>query len=372
MPARDDPGAGRIRGNDLSEDTTETMMMRPVRSQGRAGSSGGPRQGDHESALSGGDRGGDNRGRDEHGPDEHGPDERVAPERDSPRPPEQPPQDPAARSGGGMLARSVRTMGELFITLGIVTLLFVVYELYITNIFSAAKQAQADESLSDRWQQQDEQRGLHVDPVDGEAFARIYIPSFGADYNFTIQEGVGADALEVGPGHYENSALPGDPGNFAVAGHRVGKGAPFNDLDLLDSCDPVVIETSSEFYVYRVLPMADEVDDWQQTKESREECENVSSLRSSQSDDEPYAETFGRRIVDPGLGSAVSAVPYQPQSSLPKSQQVDMMTMTTCHPQFSAAERMIIHAELVRKFEKGPDSGGYKAVLKEIGAAGGR
>src|SRR5699024_1443577 len=224
---------------------TETMMMRPVRSQGRAGSSGGPRQGDHESALSGGDRGGDNRGRDEHGPDEYGPDERVAPERDSPRPPEQPPQDPAARSGGGMLARSVRTMGELFITLGIVTLLFVVYELYITNIFSAAKQAQADESLSDRWQQQDEQRGLHVDPVDGEAFARIYIPSFGADYNFTIQEGVGADALEVGPGHYENSALPGDPGNFAVAGHRVGKGAPFNDLDLLDSCDPVVIARSS-------------------------------------------------------------------------------------------------------------------------------
>lgn len=344
MPARDEPGAGRFRGNDLSEDTTETMMMRPVRPNG--GSDRRSREGSPGSSDS--DEPGDGR----------------------PPPPDRPPQGKPGR-GGGAVARSVRAVGEVFITLGVVMLLFVVYELYITNIFSSAKQARADQNLSRRWH--DSQRQLHVDPVDGKAFARIYIPSFGADYSFTIQEGVGADALSVGPGHYADSAMPGDPGNFAVAGHRVGKGAPFNDLDLLDSCDPIVIETASDFYVYRVLPMRDEVGDWKEEKESNPKCANVSSLRSSSGDDGgAYDKTFGRRIVDPGLGSAVSAVPYQPQASLPKSDQVDLMTMTTCHPQFSAAQRMIIHSELVRQFKKGPDSGGYKEVLKEIGAAGGR
>src|SRR5699024_10978332 len=143
------------------------MMMRPVRSQGRARSPSGLREGDHESALSGGDRGGDEPSRDEHGRDE-----RVAAERDSPRRPERPPQDPTARSGGGMLARSVRTMGELFITLGMVPLLVVVYELHTTNIFYAAKQAQADERRSARWQQQDEQWGVHVGPAVGGASSR--------------------------------------------------------------------------------------------------------------------------------------------------------------------------------------------------------
>lgn len=265
----------------------------------------------------------------------------------------------------------MRTVGEIFITLGIVVLLFVVYELYVTNLFSAAKQSEASHNLAQRWA--GPERTLHVNPVAGKAFARIYIPSFGVDYDFTIQEGVGAEALSVGPGHYVDSAMPGEPGNFAVAGHRVGKGAPFNDLDLLSSCDAIVIETATDFFVYRVLPMADEVADWKQGKGRTPTCANVSTLRDpSLPGGGPYGKTVGRKIVDPGLGSAVAPVPYKPHSTLPKSDQVALLTLTTCHPQFSAQQRMIIHAVLVQQFKKGPNSGGYKQVLREIGATDGR
>ncbi|WP_273409124.1 sortase domain-bontaining protein [Corynebacterium ureicelerivorans] len=57
------------------------------------------------------------------------------------------------------------------------------------------------------------------------------------------------------PGHYPVTQLPGQDGNFAVAGHRVGKGAPFNDLGALEACDAVVVETKQEWVTYRVLPM---------------------------------------------------------------------------------------------------------------------
>gem|GEM_PF-905610 len=340
MAARDNPESGRFAGRDLSEDTTETMMMRPVAGTRRSAADGTepsdsgdePWEQETQSASAGLDR---------------------------------PPPSRQPRRGGGALARSVRTVGEVFITLGIVLLLFVVYELYITNIFSSMKQAEAEQSLTRRWQ--DSKRELQVDPANGKAFARIYIPSFGADYSFTIQEGVGADALSVGPGHYVNSAMPGQQGNFAVAGHRVGKGAPFNDLDLLKSCDPIVIETASDFFVYRVLPMKGQVGNWKEYKKSHPKCAGVSSLRSStESSASAYSKTFGRKIVAPDMGSAIAPVPYRPQSSLAKSDQVDMMTLTTCHPQFSAAQRMIIHSVLVKQFKKGPNSGGYEQVLREI------
>lgn len=277
-------------------------------------------------------------------------------------------ESPPTSGGGRVLRTGVRTLGEVFITLGVIILLFLVYELYVTNFFSAAKQAEASQSLAQRWA--GHERQLHVDPAAGKAFARIYIPSFGVDYSFTIQEGVGARALSVGPGHYADSAMPGEPGNFAIAGHRVGKGAPFNDLDLLRSCDAMVIETATDFFVYRVLPMEDQMRDWQQQAGKRPQCRGVSTLRnSSLPDGGPYGKTLGRRIVDPSLGSAVAAVPYQPQSQVPKSDQVSLLTLTTCHPQFSAQQRMIIHAVLVQQFKKGPDGGGYKQVLRKIGGA---
>ncbi|ASR38821.1 class E sortase [Prauserella marina] len=278
-------------------------------------------------------------------------------------PPTQPPAPPSESGGGGGAGRTaVRTVGEIFITLGLVVLLFVVYELYITNWMSAKLQREANADLDSQWSNE---RELHTDPIDGKAFARIYIPSFGADWSFTIQQGVDAAALEVGPGHYKSTAMPGEPGNFGVAGHRVGKGAPFNDLDLLASCDAVVIETADSFYVYRVLPMQDEVAGWAQNQGSDPRCADVAPLQDTQG---AYDQTFGRVIVTPDRGDAVSPVPYKANETMPESDLAALMTLTTCHPQFSDRERMIIHTVLTNQYAK-EQGANYADLLREIGEA---
>lgn len=64
-------------------------------------------------------------------------------------------------------------------------------------------------------------------PLEGDGIAMLYVPALGPDFSFTVLEGTGQDTLATGPGHYIDTAMPGQPGNFGLAGHRVGKGAPF-------------------------------------------------------------------------------------------------------------------------------------------------
>lgn len=270
-----------------------------------------------------------------------------------------PPESPRGRG-----AKAVRTAGELLITAGLIVLLFVVYELYVTDLFSARKQATAAADLDQGWSQG---RALHPELIDGKAFAKLYIPSFGADYDFTIQEGTDAAALEVGPGHYQGTALPGEPGNFAVAGHRVGKGAPFDDLDLLSSCDAIVVETQTDFFVYRVLPHSDEIANWATGKGGQPQCTKVSTLRTG-APDGAYGQTFGREVVSPSQGNVVAPVPHQATNVLPAAQQVALLTLTTCHPRFSDTQRLIVHAVLTNQYPK-PPGATYAQLLQAIGEA---
>ncbi|MBP2321820.1 sortase (surface protein transpeptidase) [Kibdelosporangium banguiense] len=251
----------------------------------------------------------------------------------------------------------VRNIGELLITAGLIVLLFVVYELYITDLFSAGKQREAEAALDNRWQPpasdtvEGGERTNKVELEDGKGFAKLYIPKFGADFHFTVLEGTSDKTLEAGPGHYKGTALPGDLGNFAVAGHRVGKGAPFNDLDLLESCDAIVVETQASWFVYRVLPMKDEVKSWPARKSGNQRCANVEPLPG------PYTKTLGQEIVKPEQGGVISPIPYatgqKPEHAL--------LTLTTCHPQFSDAQRLIVHAVLDRQWAKDPAKPGEPA-----------
>ncbi|WIX80689.1 class E sortase [Amycolatopsis carbonis] len=261
---------------------------------------------------------------------------------------------------------AIRTAGEILITLGLVVLLFMVYEVYVTDLFSAEKQSAASDQLQGDWAKD---RTLHPGLVDGKAFARIHIPAFGADFNFTIQEGTGEDSLAIGPGHYKGTALPGEPGNFGVAGHRVGKGAPFNDLDNLSSCDQIVIETQTDFYIYKVLPYDDEISGWSSGKGAQPECKGVSTLRNpSIAGGGAYDQTFGRKVVLPSQGDAVNPVPYKPADTLPKAQEASLLTLTTCHPQFSAKQRLIITSVLTQQVPKSQVAD-YGKLLTEIGGA---
>ena len=267
-----------------------------------------------------------------------------------------------------------RGVGQTLITAGLVVLLFVVYEVYVTDIFGHEKQEKATAAMDQQWSQDatpaavsgtsgvvatgtqvvtvTDPNKLVADPgtrkrnyqtIDGQGFAKIYVPSFGADYSFTIIEGTSTNDLYVGPGHYSDSQYPGEQGNFAVAGHRVSKGSPFNELGLLNSCDALVIETQSDWFVYRVLPMQGDVASWKTTQHAH--CAGVSPQTGQ------YAQTFGREITVPSDYAQVLPVPHVESATVPANAE-RLITLTTCHPQFSDTQRMIIHGVLVKTYKK--------------------
>ena len=230
-----------------------------------------------------------------------------------------------ASSAGDKLRFVLRGIGQTLITGGLVVLLFVVYSVYITNIFAQQAQATVRHQLDQAWAQgKDPLLGLPgrastTIPI-GTGIANIYIPRLGKDYAFTIVEGTDDSSLEKGPGHYLGTQLPGQVGDFAVAGHRVGKGEPFLNLDKLRPGDAVIIETDRSWFVYRVKG-------------------NVATgdLSWTQPDGIP-----GREIVYPSDGNVILPVPNHPGATPTER----LMTMTTCDPKFTATQRMVVHAVL--------------------------
>ncbi len=97
--------------------------------------------------------------------------------------------------------------------------------------------------------------------------------------------------------------MPGQVGNFSFAGHRVTYGKPFNRIAELVPGDKVIIETVNTYYVYTI----------------------VSS-----------------EIVLPTDVRVVLPVPNQPGAKPTQA----MLTMTSCHPEFSSRERYVQHAVL--------------------------
>jgi sortase A len=215
-----------------------------------------------------------------------------------------------------------RGFGEVCITLGLVLLLFVAWQLWWTDLAAGHTQQQLTQQLRHEW----EAPGPHPtatptptapvdDPAlqlrDGQAFALLHIPRFGADYVRPVLQGVSLDVLDHGVGHYPGTADPGAVGNFAVAGHRVTYAKPFHQIAELRRGDAVVVETAVAWYVYRVV---------------------------------------SHTVVTPDRVDVVAAVP-QHEGAEPTRR---MMTMTACHPMYSARERYVVFSELEQRVPKSP------------------
>lgn len=231
-------------------------------------------------------------------------------------------------SGAAWIRLGLRGAGQTLITAGIIVLLFVVYEVWVTNIFAHEQQVKVHNQLEKEWAQGKDPLELGLPGgkqaliPTGIGIANLYIPRFGKDYHFTIVEGTDDASLEKGPGHYIGTALPGQVGDFAVAGHRVGKGEPFLNLDHLRPGDPVVVETKSEWYIYRVKGNV-----------------QTGDLNDKGADGIP-----GREIVSPSDGDVIDPVPDHPGAKPTEK----LMTMTACTPKFTATQRIIIHSALAR------------------------
>jgi sortase A len=246
-----------------------------------------------------------------------------------------PPREPMG--AGDKVRFALRGIGQTLITLGLVVLLFVVYEVWITNLFSDRDNHRIASKLQTEWKNGEDPLlplpgGAKTNIKVGSGIAEIYMPRLGQHYHFAVVEGTTQAALSLGPGHYVGTALPGAVGNFAVAGHRVGKGEPFLNLDQLRSGDAVILETKTYWYVYRVLGQPAGRDPQNVTQSVPVAGGRTVSLP-------------GREIVDPDDGKPLLTVPDH-QGVRATSR---LMTMTTCHPKFTAARRMIVYSILSTK-----------------------
>jgi len=257
---------------------------------------------------------------------------------------------PVRRRRGDRRRAAARGLGELLVTCGAVLLLFIVYEVWASNVSAGRKQDQARRQLTELWQRgQDPLKGTdrlnlpigrQVVLPTGQGFANLYIPAFGKDYARTVVQGTSDGDLAAGPGHYVTSQLPGQVGNFAVAGHRVGKGEPFLNLDRLRPGDTIVVQTATHWYVYAVLGnrqaylAANRIAD-----RTARDAAVAAALAAPDSQGVP-----GREIVTPTAVQVIAPVPDHPRATATRA----LLTLTSCHPKYSARQRLVVHAQLVR------------------------
>ncbi|MFS0866029.1 class E sortase [Microbacterium sp. 179-B 1A2 NHS] len=167
-------------------------------------------------------------------------------------------------------ATFLSVLGEVFLTLGILALMYVSWHTWIGDIIiSSQKHAEAD-ALAEQWAQEPAEAEPHepaaspADPADvqipvlgdqehGDVFGIMRVPRFGSDWKFNIASGISRpDILDEGEiGHYPDTAMPGDMGNTAYAAHRWTSGAAFDPIDELVIGDAIVVETKAGWYTYR-------------------------------------------------------------------------------------------------------------------------
>ncbi|MFC0863449.1 class E sortase [Sphaerimonospora cavernae] len=208
--------------------------------------------------------------------------------------------------------RTLRAIGELGISVGLVLLLFYAYLLWGTDSYTEGQQHTLQRQLDHMFSRETTgKRGGHaLGRIRlGHALALLRIPRLGSDYKYAIVEGVGADELRKGPGHYPGTAMPGQIGNFVISGHRTTYAAPFNRVDELRRGDDIVVDAADARYTYRV---------------------------------------DHKEIVDPTDLAVVDPVPGHPALRPSKA----MITMTTCHPKYSAQRRLIVYGVLATREER--------------------
>jgi sortase A len=129
---------------------------------------------------------------------------------------------------------------------GVAVLAWVAWQFWGTNWVSERRQVEVAEALEDGWAE-----GSDTATTDfGRASAILHVPRWGDDYAVPVLAGSSDEALAAGIGHIEDTADPGDRGNYVLAGHRVTHGEPFKRLLELKEGDQVIVETRDKIYTY--------------------------------------------------------------------------------------------------------------------------
>lgn len=93
-------------------------------------------------------------------------------------------------------------------------------------------------------------RSEERDAPEGAAIGRLEIPGIGVSYD--VVQGTSAADLELGPGHYRSTALPGLGETVAIAGHRTTYLAPFRNIGSLRAGAGIILEMPYATFDYVV------------------------------------------------------------------------------------------------------------------------
>jgi len=233
--------------------------------------------------------------------------------------------EPAQKtSRDGFVVRVIRFIGWSSIWLGLFLLGFVAHQLFATTFFAQQNNAVLEAEAVEYFAEVEITEVVYTPPKapdapdtvdpdipapppatlsveavpeEGEAFAIIRVPSLERLENgWAIVEGVSRGNLKNGAGHMPSTALPGQPGNSVISGHRTTYGAPFHEFDELEPGDVIEVETGlgAHTYVVRDTIIVRPTEIW---------------------------------VTEQRDGA--------------------WLTLTTCNPKFSSRERLVVFAELV-------------------------
>lgn len=284
---------------------------------------------------------------------------------DQPSPPSSPEPAPEGRRARRENARRtvvrrrasvVGILGELLLTGGVLVLLFLGWQIWLSEIIVGREMLSESTQQSQEWNDQAAREPIVTPepepeptaepteapeeplpeialnppvaavPADGSKFGMLIVPRWGADYYRTVAEGVDpAGVLDRGRlGRYPGTQMPGEVGNFALAAHRMGKGGSLRQIDDLQLGDNIYVETAAGWYQYSFR--------------------NLEYVRPS------------------GVG-VLNAIPQSDAAM----QGERFITLTSCNPEHTTAERIIAYGMFDRFHPRDPSAPNFGAP-EEIAA----
>jgi sortase A len=206
-------------------------------------------------------------------------------------------------------------LGELLITAGVLVLLFIAWQQWFNDLVVAGEHRDQAAQLSQQLERQAEEAPpatadpsgappVTAAPAEAQVFANLYVPRFGADYAVPIAGGTSTVRTlnAIGVGHYDETQMPGEVGNFGIAAHRTTYGAPFGAVADLRPGDELYVQTADGWYTY--------------------------VFRNLQ-----YVQATQVSVLQP-----VPDAPYVTAASGER-----LITLTSCNPMFSARERIVAY-----------------------------
>ncbi|MDQ6739930.1 MAG: class E sortase [Actinomycetota bacterium] len=252
------------------------------------------------------------------------------------------PEPTPSRQRTGIIRGFIQVIGELVMTAGLIVLLFVAWELWFTNVQADATQQQAIKGFAKTLSGPTAPApaagplpattgpGSYGDPVVakapgyGEMIGLMYIPRLGKTYTRPIIQGTSVQVLDtLGLGHYNQTAMPGSVGNFALAGHRQTHGAVLDAIDTLVPGDELYVQTKDGYYTYVFR---------------------------------------NHEIVLPARIDVLLPVPTQPKAQPTER----LLTLTSCNPRFGSQERIIAYS--VMEYWQPASAGPPAAIAAEVAA----